>query len=65
MRDAIGGRGILSIRQLVSAFNLFDTDKDHRVTPSELKSGLERFEIFINDDQVAALIADFDKDGSG
>ena len=65
LRKALSDCNMLSIASLIKTFNRIDVNKDGKVSPMELQQGLEVFHIFLNDEQVDALIQDFDKDGSG
>ena len=65
LRNALTEYKLMAISSLVKIFSKIDINKDNKVSPIELQSGLEQFNIFLNDDQVDALLQDFDKDGSG
>jgi hypothetical protein len=65
VRDALCQMGLLAIRGLMTTFSKFDRNRDQRISADELRKGLEKFQIFLNDDQVSALLADFDTDRSG
>lgn len=64
MREALLENSLLDIARLCFLFEKFDKNKDYILETQELKSGLEKFNIFLNDDQMEALLAEFDKDGS-
>jgi len=64
MREALLDNSLLDIARLCFLFEKFDKNKDCILEPQELKAGLEKFSIFLNDDQIDALLAEFDKDGS-
>lgn len=64
MREALKGNSLLDIARLCFLFEQFDKNKDCLIQPKELQAGLEKFQIFLNDEQINALLADFDKNGS-
>lgn len=64
MKEALLENSMLDIARLCFLFEKFDKNKDNVLQPQELQAGLEKFSIFLNDDQIDALLAEFDKDGS-
>jgi hypothetical protein len=64
MRGALNDR-LLTIRMVLKYFKMIDRNHDLKVDPNELRTGLEHFSIFLNEEQIKAVMADFDKDHSG
>ena len=50
IREALREYRLLALRQLMTVFGRFDSNKDGQISPTELKKGLELFNIFLNDD---------------
>jgi hypothetical protein len=65
VREALSNLHLLALSGLMLTFSKMDKSKDGQLQPDELKKGLEAYQIFLNDEQVDALLADFDKDKSG
>ena len=57
-------RGSFSIRGLGRVFKILDDNKNKQLDAEELSNGLMTYGINLNDEQIAALVAHFDRDGN-
>lgn len=65
IKDTLSKRNSLSIRGLAQTFKQMDLNKNRNLDVGELESGLRIIGINLNEDQCAALLKHFDKDGNG
>jgi len=64
IRASLSARGSLTIRALSRLFRAMDNNRNRQLDAEELETGLRDFGINLNTEQVAVLVAFFDKDGS-
>ena len=55
----------MMIRGIGRVFRILDDNRNRQIDANELMWGLKDFDIHLNEDQVNALIKQFDRDGSG
>ena len=65
IKDTLVKRNSLSIRGLAQTFKQMDLNKNRNLDVSELEGGLRIIGINLNEEQCAALLKHFDKDGNG
>ena len=65
IKETLSKRNSLSIRGLACVFKQIDGDKNRNLDLSELENGLRLIGINLNEEQCAALLKHFDKDGNG
>lgn len=53
------------IRGIGRVFRILDNNRNRQLDANELKWGLKDFDIHLDDEQVAALVKQFDRDNSG
>ncbi|KAK3091420.1 hypothetical protein FSP39_019771 [Pinctada imbricata] len=65
LRYACLERGASGIKGLGRIFRIMDKDRSHTLSYDELRNGLHRYGLYLDDDTVKKLYRDLDKDGSG
>lgn len=58
-------RGAMTVRGVAQNFSIIDKNKNRLIDASELEEGLRQMGVNLVPEQVSALLAHFDKDGSG
>ena len=64
IKALLTARGSLSLRGVTRMFLIMDDNKNKQLDATELTNGLQTWGINLNDDQIAALVAYFDRDGN-
>ena len=64
IKALLAERGSMSLRGVTRMFLIMDDNKNKQLDANELSNGLQTWGINLNDDQIAALIAHFDRDGN-
>lgn len=65
IKDKLKSRGAMMIRGIGRVFRILDDNRNRQIDANELMWGLKDFDIHLNENQVKALIAEFDRDNSG
>lgn len=64
IKEVLKSRGSMMIRGLGRVFRILDDNRNRQLDANEIKWGLKDFGIFLDDEQVSALITKFDRDNS-
>jgi len=65
IKDKLKSRGAMMIRGIGRVFRILDDNRNRQIDANEMMWGLKDFDIHLNEEQVKALISEFDRDGSG
>ena len=65
IKDKLKSRGAMMIRGIGRVFRILDDNRNRQIDGNEMMWGLKDFDIHLNEEQVKALISEFDRDGSG